>query len=95
MTKFWLFIPIGAVVTIAFIMMTYTFFFPRPEYNPTYTITSMDGQVVLCEKGSDEPLIRYEIYTVLLPKADAQTIKNGIDVKNFVEAQSILEDFGL
>ncbi len=95
MLKQWIIIPVAAVATIVLTMLIYTFLMPKPQYEPVYTIRAIDGQVVLCEKGSDEVLLRYDIYTVLLPSADAKTLEDGIDVKNYAAAQSILEDYGL
>ncbi len=95
MQKHWIVIPCAAVATIVLTMLIYTFFFPRPQYEPVYIISAKDGQVVLYEQGSDEPLFHYEIYTVLLPKTDVKALEEGIKVKDYASAQKVLEDFGL
>ncbi len=95
MQKHWILIPFAAVATIVLTMLVYTFFFPRPVYEPVYVISELNGQVVLYEKGSTEPLFHYEIYTVLLPKTDVAALEDGIEVSDYASAQKILEDFGL
>lgn len=61
---------------------------------PIYILQDQGGKVGLWDARTGELLCRYEIYTHLLPAADAEALQDGIDIYTDQQLVRLLEDYG-
>lgn len=61
---------------------------------PSYILKDCGGKLALFRAGETVPLEIYELYTHLLPEADAEQLRHGIPLQNLDEVKRLLEDFG-
>jgi hypothetical protein len=59
-----------------------------------YVLKSSSGRAVLFTKEGEE-VADYGIYVNLLPEADRQRLKDGINIDNRAELSKVLEDLGI
>ena len=62
---------------------------------PEYLLRDNGGKVALYTADGDGPLAQYDIYTHLLPQADALALQEGVPVQDEAELQRRLEDLGM
>lgn len=89
---------IAAAAAACLFLSTFLFVYaPEQErQSPAYVYLLKDwgGKLALFRKGQTEPLEIYELYTHLLPAADAEMLHAGIPLQNKAEIDRLLEDFG-
>lgn len=65
-----------------------------PSEGPIYLLRDDHGLLALYDPDSGELIRRYEIYTHLLPTADVDALRKGIEIYTDAELERLIEDFG-